>query len=92
MSGHARPKLRFQIVKWDKGWEHSTVEMRSESDLRLQSISQAIHAWVKAAIPNREGGVAVAKINDCDKNGKKYMATIYFIVRTGKMNTKIFPL
>ena len=68
------------------------VEMRYESDLRPQLISQAIHAWVKTAISNHEGGVAFAKINGHDKKGEKSTAMVYFIVQTTMDEYQIFSL
>ena len=91
MSGQARPNPPFQIAKCVKGWKHSMIEMRSESDLQPQSISQAIHARVKTVIANH-GGVAVMKINGRDRIGEKSMATAYFVVHTSPRNIKIFSL
>ena len=68
------------------------IEMRSESDLWPQLISQAIHARVKATISNHEGGVAFAKINSHDKKGEKSTATVYFRVQTNTNEYQNFSL
>ena len=64
------------------------VEMRSESDLWPQSISQAIHAWVKVETSNREGGVAFVKINGRDKKEEESMARFISQCGLAWMNTK----
>ena len=92
VSGNAQPKPSLLTTKCVKGQEHSTVEMRSKSDLRSQLILQAIHARVKTMISNHEREVEVMKINSHDKKGNKYTAMVYFVEWTSMDERQGFSL
>ena len=48
----------------------------------MASINFTNHTCVgKATISNDERGIAVAKINDCDRKGKKSITTVYFAMQ-----------